>query len=193
VWLLLQRPSKFHFFTRSLGTRNNAKCIRPLQFGHVVTMPFLWPLWRARTFPESFRKVLSSSLHESYIKEERRHREGGEMPFARLFSCATSIWATFYLRAISIARPPNCATFQLCDVPIARHFSSATTQLRDILIARHFNCATFQLRDIPSARHPSCATSHLRDFSIARHLICATIHLRDFFPSCLGPLLVSLG
>jgi len=80
--------------------------------------------------------------------------------------CASSIWATFYLRDISIARPPSCATFQLRD-----------THLRDIPVARHPSCATFQLRDISFARHPSCATTHLR----------------DFFPSCLGPLLVSLG
>ena len=92
------------------------------------------------------------------------HRWNGEMPFARLFSSATSIWATFYLRDISIARRSNCAncaTFQLRDISIARHFNCAISQLREMSFARHPICATFQLRDIPSARQPICATFFL--------------------------------
>jgi len=93
------------------------------------------------------------------------------MPFARLFSSATSHLRDIHLSDILIARPPSCATFQLRDISVARHPICTTTQLRDIPSARHPICATFQLRDIPSARQPICAT---------------------FFSSLLGPLLGSL-
>ena len=66
----------------------------------------------------------------------------GEMPFARLFSSATS-----HLRDILLS-----------DILFARHFNCAISHLRDIPVARHPICATFQLRDIPYARQPICAT-----------------------------------
>ena len=84
--------------------------------------------------------------------------KNGEMPFARLFSSATSHLRNIHLSDILFARHFNCAPFQLRDLPVARHFNCAVSHLRNIPVARHPICATFQLRDIPSARQPICVT-----------------------------------
>jgi len=67
------------------------------------------------SFPCSIYTPCNVDDHDAH------HVEEGEMPFARLFSSATS-----HLRDISTARYPICATFQLRDIPSARQPICAT-------------------------------------------------------------------